>query len=396
MFDSGILEVAIGVAFVFLLVSTVCSALREGIEALLKTRAVYLEYAIRELLHDRQGDGLAKSLFNHPFVYSLFLGEYTGAAGVGKPGLWQRGRNLPSYIPAKSFALALIDLTARGPSTDAASADPGLTEASFASLRANVHNLQNVHVQRAMLAAIDSAQGDLERVRANLEAWYDGAMDRVSGWYKRSTHGIIFALALLVVGALNVNTIAIANHLYRDGATRDALVAAAGSASNDLGYKQAARSLAELRLPIGWSEGWESPRSPGQVVELILGLLITAFAATLGAPFWFDVLNRVMVIRATVKPHEKSPEEGSEDRQLKFSSGNGAHPPEQPRGSTGGQGVGASRPPPPPPPRSSVRPALGAQLAGGHADDDDAEGCDHPIDDAMPDEDLPAATGGVS
>ena len=29
----------------------------------------------------------------------------------------------------------------------------------------------------------------------------------------------------------------------------------------------------------------------------------------LGAPFWFDVLNRLMVIRSTVKPKEKSPDE---------------------------------------------------------------------------------------
>ena len=34
----------------------------------------------------------------------------------------------------------------------------------------------------------------------------------------------------------------------------------------------------------------------------------------LGAPFWFDVLNKFMVIRATVKPREKSPDEASEDR----------------------------------------------------------------------------------
>lgn len=44
-----------------------------------------------------------------------------------------------------------------------------------------------------------------------------------------------------------------------------------------------------------------------------VGWLLTALAATLGAPFWFDVLNRIIVIRSTVKPREKSPEEGSED-----------------------------------------------------------------------------------
>lgn len=44
-----------------------------------------------------------------------------------------------------------------------------------------------------------------------------------------------------------------------------------------------------------------------------LGWLITALAIALGAPFWFDTLNRVMVIRSTVKPDEKSKEQESKD-----------------------------------------------------------------------------------
>jgi hypothetical protein len=51
-----------------------------------------------------------------------------------------------------------------------------------------------------------------------------------------------------------------------------------------------------------------------QVATHLLGWLITAFAVSLGAPFWFDLLNKIMVIRSTVKPREKSREEGSEDR----------------------------------------------------------------------------------
>ena len=49
-------------------------------------------------------------------------------------------------------------------------------------------------------------------------------------------------------------------------------------------------------------------------LKQVFGILITAFAIMLGAPFWFDLLNKFMVIRSTVKPTEKSPEEGSEDR----------------------------------------------------------------------------------
>jgi hypothetical protein len=49
--------------------------------------------------------------------------------------------------------------------------------------------------------------------------------------------------------------------------------------------------------------------------QIAVGYVLTAFAISLGAPFWFDMLNRMMVIRETVKPHEKSPEESSEDKQ---------------------------------------------------------------------------------
>jgi len=69
-----------------------------------------------------------------------------------------------------------------------------------------------------------------------------------------------------------------------------------------------------MKLPIGWNPAPPVNDVPN-VLVLILGWLVTAFAATLGAPFWFDVLNKIMVIRSTVKPHEKSPEEASEDRQ---------------------------------------------------------------------------------
>ncbi|MGH8487459.1 MAG: hypothetical protein ACREXS_00930 [Gammaproteobacteria bacterium] len=77
MFDSQILEVVIGIVFIFVLVSTLCTAIREGIEAWLKTRAAYLEHGIRELLHDESGDGLASHFYKHPLIYSLFSGAYS-------------------------------------------------------------------------------------------------------------------------------------------------------------------------------------------------------------------------------------------------------------------------------------------------------------------------------
>jgi hypothetical protein len=71
------------------------------------------------------------------------------------------------------------------------------------------------------------------------------------------------------------------------------------------------RRLDALELPIGWPDA-----TFGRDWYMrILGWLITGAAISLGAPFWFDLLNRMMVVRSTVKPHEKSPEESSEDRQ---------------------------------------------------------------------------------
>jgi hypothetical protein len=314
VFNSAILEVVIGIVFVFVLVSTLCAAVREGIESVLKTRASYLEHAIRELLHDRDGQGLSKSFFGHPMIHGLFLGEYAPKEGK-PPRPWRGGGNLPSYIPARSFALAVMDLAARGPDSDAPSgaAAPGM----LAAMRNGVDKLGNLQVRRAVLAAIDDAQGDIEKARQNIEAWFDGTMDRISGTYKRHTQWVLAATAISIAIGFNIDTIAICDALYRDGALRSAVIASADNAAvtkAPLTYEQASAQLDGLRMPIGWDRAGAAPDSAAAFFRALLGWLITAFAATLGAPFWFDVLNKVMVIRATVKPREKSREEGSEDR----------------------------------------------------------------------------------
>jgi hypothetical protein len=321
MFGSGILEVAIGIIFIYLLVSLLCSAVREGIEAWTKTRAAYLEYGIRELLHDQPGSGIASNFFNHPLIHGLYSNGYEPGRSDRRPGLLARGRNLPSYIPARNFALALMDMAARGLQTDAVSSDPGAPVMSVAAVRANVLNLKNAAVQRVLLTAIDSAQGDLDAARANIEAWYDSGMERVAGWYKRSTQWVIFWIALVIVVAGNFNTITIAAYLYRNDAARSAIVeraqlAVADPEFLDRSYTQTKQDLAALELPIGWSKGWRVTQG-GDAAQLfkiwddvllpILGWLLTAIAATLGAPFWFDLLKRVMVVRATVKPSGESP-----------------------------------------------------------------------------------------
>jgi hypothetical protein len=355
MFGSWVLDVAIGLVVVFILFATICATVREGLDAWFKTRAAFLERGIRELLNDRDGKGLSKDLYEHPLIFGLFSGEYNRGEQTRHPGAFDRGDNLPSYIPSRSFALALMDVVARGPlvNTRQNGASPTLTSdapLTLAGLRASAAAMDNNRVARAMVSAIDAAQGDLEQARRNIEQWFDSAMDRVSGWYRRKTNLVVFWIGVILAGAFNIDTFAIANHLYRNETARANIVAhaeqmlkepteAASLTRTELVTQQApmaltqeapqteggtgaptSRKLSEsllfddaLSLPIGWTK-LDDYIGLRVWSLMVAGWLVTAFAATLGAPFWFDMLSKIMIVRSTVKSYEKSPEEGSKER----------------------------------------------------------------------------------
>ncbi len=330
MFGSSILEVAIGLILIYLLLSLIASAIQEAIESFIKFRGVHLERGIRELLGDGKGIGLARSFYEHPLICSLYRGSYTPP---GVDGHRRRGGNLPNYIPARNFAVALIDIATRGHDLGPYAVHQTSPRLNEAGLRASVQRIPNIFVQRAMLSAIDHARGDLALVQKNLEAWYDSAMDRVSGSYKRRVQRWLFGIGIGITLILNVNTLTIADYLATEPAARTALVSRAQEILHDSTYRQlvddsvvtrvAGRAvyddLQSLSLPIGWDRRIPAPPGErvGYWVRQFAGLFLTALAITLGAPFWFDLLNKVMVIRSTVKPREKSPEEGSEDRRPK-------------------------------------------------------------------------------
>lgn len=172
------LDLAIGMIVVYLLVSTLCSAVREGIEAILKTRAAYLECAIRELLDDKDGKGLTGSLFDHPLLSGLFLGKYQPRRPQKLLWVLANGRGLPSYVPASSFAKALLDMAARGATTSNPTGQLSGAAMTVESLRARLidpHSLMSARVRRVLLHALDTARGDLEQVKRNLEDWFNSS-----------------------------------------------------------------------------------------------------------------------------------------------------------------------------------------------------------------------------
>ena len=106
------------------------------------------------MLKDSTGTGLVKQLYNHPLIYSLYSGEYVAKPSLRTGGLLvTRGDNLPSYIPSRSFALALMDMAARGPEM---TTDQPTAPITLDSVRANVGTIDNPAVQRAILVAIES------------------------------------------------------------------------------------------------------------------------------------------------------------------------------------------------------------------------------------------------
>jgi hypothetical protein len=369
MFGLPLLDVVIGMIFLYLLLSVVCTAIVEWLSGLRRQRARVLTDAVTELLRAgdaaRDGGAAAPSpndFFAHPLIQSLY--RPTSATKATKA---DAPHNKPSYVPARTFALTLLDLIA--PATvDAAivqSAVAGNVEAQQAAHAAHAAGVaaqrmtaiveavsklpEGSYLRRTLQVLIADARGDLATLQENVEVWYNHVMDRASGWYKRWTQRILFALALAVAVAANADTISLSRRLASDSALRAAVVAQAEAyakrppAQNPHGdssyaaVKAAIDSLNGIGLPLGWSHAdlyalRLSNRLPGDIESSkmgdtspwlnwplkIAGLLITGFAVSLGAPFWFDMLNKVISIRATgPSPEEKpkSPEGGPKRRK---------------------------------------------------------------------------------
>ncbi len=276
--------------FFFLLLSLVCSAANEIFAALLQTRARFLERGLKRLLVT---DEFAARLYGHPLIQSLSDEVDTLFKKVHKP--------LPSYIPARTFALTMMDLMSKS------------GEAAIPP-----------QVRVAIDALLSDVTKDSAAIRQGLEEWYNGAMERVSGAYKRRTQYVLFALGIAAAIAVNADSVAVIERLSTSK-TLPAVISAAAEqyakANPGVNAQQTLEStlgtLDKLGLPIGWTGpgdsnqlqlASENPVAAGARLLKThwLGWLITGLAVSFGAPFWFDVLNRFMTVRSTIKPDEKA------------------------------------------------------------------------------------------
>jgi hypothetical protein len=244
-------------------------------------------------------------LFDHPLLRSMMQPQQS---------LTAKRTRVPPYIAAETFSRALVD-TLVPADRKAAGHDVDLGEIRAGILRLN----DAMPAKQALLALVDQAQDDVGRFITSLEKWYDAQMDRVSGWYKRWAKRLIIGIAAGICLVGNVDGYSIARTLYADPVSRSAVLSQVeqGQACNTPGQTPqekvaCIRNLSGTHLVL-WPSGCPQSLSacvaqPGQgapgvtdwLVKL-LGLALTIAAASVGAPFWFDTLNRLVNLRNTGK-----------------------------------------------------------------------------------------------
>ena len=302
------LDLAVGLAFIFLLLSLLASTIQEFIAALFGLRARTLEQGLRNMLAGEE-DVLA-AFYKHPLIDALYRGEVK-KEDLGKGGL--RRTKGPSYVSPRSFAAFMLDAVA-----------PAEGKLNVFKTAAGETKELPAAIKERLQPLLDAAGDDLKAYRKSLEAWYDDSMARVSGWYKRKTQVIILVIGAVLVLALNANTLTIADRLWSDQTIRAALVQQADQAASqpegDDARERLANaaddvaSVAKLGVPMGWS-GDAKPDWGGTAwVTTVGGWLLTILAISLGAPFWFDTLGRLSRLRSSGKPETPLPATGSGKR----------------------------------------------------------------------------------
>lgn len=379
------LDLAIGLAFIFFLLSLLAATVQEFIAAILGLRARTLEQGLRSLLEDpEEGWTHVDKFYDHSLIRSLYRtpppakvkGAKAEAEEIAKtrPGsesestpatsqttrpptrndqerkaeheaaeavALTRGRNAhtqsrgwflralaffkrtpgPSYISPRSFARVVLDNVA--PDSD--------RKTIFAEGNTVLETLPD-GIRNRLKPLLVGAETDVETLRTNLEAFYDDTMARVSGWYKRKTQIILLVIGVMLVPAINANTIEIGERLWKDDTVRAAVLAqaqatASASPTPDAGEgtetqtpSEAAQKLdaaadavdqvAKVGIPLGW-RGEAVPEGEGEIALAIGGWILTILAISLGAPFWFDTLSRLARLRSSGKPETPLPAPGS-------------------------------------------------------------------------------------
>jgi beta-lactamase superfamily II metal-dependent hydrolase len=294
---SGVLDIVIGVIFVFLVFSLVVSGVGEVINQMLALRSRHLWRSLRKLMDEGEPSAVkdqrplketapttrVEQLYAHPLIQQLERRVVTDRSRI-------------SRIPPTDFARALVDVLVPEAGTDV----------DVDSIAASVTSLPVDSPLRAPLIAVLRESGEeVTRFRAAVGDWFDARMEFLSAAYKQHVRWILLGVAVLVVGIFNVDAIGAAHAFQRDEALRTAVAEQAVALTSTCGEKPDTEVTAciqdevdkvtpSIRLPVGW------PDRDGVDLWQVLGWAIAAVAISQGAPFWFDVLRKATGLRKSV------------------------------------------------------------------------------------------------
>jgi hypothetical protein len=345
-----IVDLVIGIMFIYFLLSVINNSIVEIFIKVTKARAKILEEWLDKVfskpvqLPDGTSKKLGQAIMDHLSV--------SGLSASGKS---------PSYIDAKNFSTAILEKLTYNPS------DPDSIAYNLADIIAKLKNTKAlpeelkrtfvsyaVEAQQSYTAISVKTVGEIEMFKAKIENWYDTSTERLAGALKqRYTRKITFWLAVIITVGMNVDTISLTKYLYTNPEARAKLVAQAyetlkdtavisnieriKAGSNDSAkanldqlekdIKDEVQQIKEARatlnstLPLGWdsaeychfkmSQGNWNYLTPfkfliSKVPSKLPGWLLTIFAIMMGAPFWFELLNKIANLRSTGSKPESS------------------------------------------------------------------------------------------
>ncbi|TXB62937.1 hypothetical protein [Phaeodactylibacter luteus] len=291
----GMLQVVIGLVFVLLLLSLLATTLMELIASLFALRGRNLEKALRNMLATTDVDDRLLSAFKDNALYKQLSYKY------GKR------RYAPSYLSARSFQSILMDVVLDGK--------------AFDELEGRIETLPDDDLKKVLRQFLREAESDVDVFKGKVQTWYNDVMDRASGWYKRYTQKILVGMGFLIAIVFNADTLAIYERLESDPETLQQVIALAedyadGQSGAQIDPVQLSpefnASLAKLEglvnnqietvsspLGLGWKNVIWSEVTPYDALLKLLGWTVTALAVSLGAPFWFDLLRKLVNIRSS-------------------------------------------------------------------------------------------------
>lgn len=185
-------------------------------------------------------------------------------------------------------------------------------------MKKNIINL----AERAQSTAKTTEEG-IKILRQEIEQSFDSSMQRAGGVYKRNAKGVAILIGITLAFGANADTFHIINRLSKDTVIREAIVYKAEqtinqqSNSRDLQDINTKQILEDINLPIGWTKdnlyeqtSWHPLKINNipviSLLTMFAGWITSGIAIAMGAPFWFDLLSKIMNVRNAGKSSKSS------------------------------------------------------------------------------------------